>query len=54
MNQTIKSSILLICLLGVSFFAFNFLNDSINLQNETPTIETTITSTTVQQIIEID
>ena len=34
MNQTIKSSILLIGLLGVSFFAFNFLNDSINTQSE--------------------
>ncbi len=54
MNQTIKSSILLIGLLGVSFFAFNFLNDSINPQIETPTIETTVTSTTIQQKIEID
>ena len=54
MNQTIKSSILLIGLLGVSFFAFNFLNDSINTQSEIPTIETTVTSTTIQQKIEID
>ena len=54
MNQTIKSSILLISLLGVSFFAFNFLNDSINPQSETPTIETIVTSTTIQQKIEID
>ena len=54
MNQTIKSSILLIGLLGVSFFAFNFLDDSINPQIETPTIETTVTSTTIQQKIEID
>ena len=54
MNQTIKSSILLISLLGVSFFAFNFLNDSINTQSEIPTIETTVTSTTIQQKIEID
>ncbi len=38
MNQTVKSSILLISLLGVSFFAFNFLNDSTNPQSETPTI----------------
>src|SRR6056300_2044937 len=51
MNQTIKSSILLIGLLGFSFFAFNFLNDSINPQSETPTI---VTSTTIQQKIEID
>ncbi len=54
MNQTIKSSILLIGLLGFSFFAFNFLNDSTNPQSETPTIETTVTSTTIQQKIEID
>ena len=54
MNQTIKSSILLISLLGFSFFAFNFLNDSIIPQSETPTIETIVTSTTIQQKIEID
>ena len=54
MNQTIKSSILLIGLLGFSFLAFNFLNDSTNPQSETPTIETTVTSTTIQQKIEID
>ena len=54
MNQTIKSSILLISLLGFSFFAFNFLNDSIKPQSETPTIETIVTSTTIQQKIEID
>jgi len=54
MNQTIKSSILLIGLLGFSFFAFNFLNDSIKPQSETPTIETIVTSTTIQQKIEID
>ena len=54
MNQTIKSSILLIGLLGFSFFAFNFLNDSINPQSETPTIETIVTSTTIQQKIKID
>jgi len=54
MNQTIKSSILLIGLLGFSFFAFNFLNDSINPENETLTIEKTVTSTTIQQKIEID
>jgi len=54
MNQTIKSSILLISLLGFSFFAFNFLYDSTNPQSETPTIETTVTSTTIQQKIEID
>jgi len=54
MNQTIKSSILLVGLLGVSFFAFNFLNNSTNPQSETPTIETTVTSTTTQQKIVID
>ena len=54
MNQTIKSSILLIGLLGFSFFAFNFLNDSINPQSETPTIETIVTSTTIKQKIKID
>ena len=54
MNQTIKSSILLISLLGVSFFAFNFLNDSLNQQSETSQVETTVTSTTIQKQIEID
>jgi hypothetical protein len=54
MNQNIKSSILLIGLLGFSFFAFNFLNDSIKPQSETPSIETIVTSTTIQQKIEID
>ena len=55
MNQTIKSSILLISLLGVSFFAFNFLSDSLDQQSEiSQLIETTVTSTTIQKQIEID
>ena len=54
MNQTIKSSILLISLLGVSFFAFNFLSDSLDQQSDTTQVETTVTSTTTQKQIEID
>ena len=54
MNQTIKSSILLLSLLGVSFFAFNFLSDSLNQQSEISQVETTVTSTTIQKQIEID
>ena len=54
MNQTIKSSILLISLLGVSFFAFNFLSDSLDQQSEISEVETTVTSTTIQKQIEID
>ena len=54
MNQTIKSSILLISLLGVSFFAFNFLSDSLDQQSDTTQVETTVTSTTTQIQIEID
>ena len=54
MNQTIKSSILLISLLGISFFAFNFLSDSLDQQSEISQVETTVTSTTIQKQIEID
>ena len=57
MNQTIKSSILLISLLGFSFFAFNFLNDSLDQSKRddiSQSIETTVTSTTIQKQIEID
>ena len=54
MNQTIKSSILLISLLGISFFAFNFLSDSLDQQNETPQVENTVTSTTIKKQIEIE
>ena len=54
MNQTLKSSILLISLLSVSFFAFNFLNDSLNEQSEAPQVETPITVTTIQKQIEIE
>ena len=54
MNQTIKSSILLISLLGISFFAFNFLSDSLDQQNETPQVENTLTSTTIKKQIEIE
>ena len=54
MNQTIKSSILLISLLGVSFFAFNFLSDSLDQQSEISQVETTVTSTTIQKQIEIN
>ena len=54
MNQTLKSSILLISLLSVSFFAFNFLNNSLNQQSEAPQVETPVTVTTVQKQIEIE
>ena len=54
MNQTIKSSILLISLLGISFFAFNFLSDSLDQQSEISQVETTVTSTTIQKQVEID
>ena len=49
MNQTLKSSLLLISLLGVSFFAFRFLTNSLNQQNETAVVETTLTTTTTQK-----
>ena len=49
MNQTLKSSLLLISLLGVSFFAFRFLTNSLNQQGETTVVETTITTTTTQK-----
>ena len=54
MSQTLKSSILLISLLSVSFFAFNFLNESLNQQSNVPQVETPITVTTVQKQIEIE
>ena len=49
MNQTLKSSLLLISLLGVSFFAFRFLTNSLNQQGEVTVVETTITTTTTQK-----
>ena len=49
MNQTLKSSLLLISLLGVSFFAFRFLTNSLNQQSETAIVETTLTTTTTQK-----
>ena len=49
MNQTLKSSLLLISLLGVSFFAFRFLTNSLNQQSETTVVETTLTTTTTQK-----
>jgi hypothetical protein len=49
MNQTLKSSLLLISLLGVSFFAFRFLTSSLNQQGETTVVETTLTTTTTQK-----
>jgi hypothetical protein len=51
MNQTLKSSLLLIGLLGISFFAFRFLTNSLNQQTESISVETTLTSTTIQQQI---
>lgn len=49
MNQTLKSSLLLISLLGVSFFAFRFLTNSLNQQGEATVVETTLTTTTTQK-----
>ena len=49
MNQTLKSSLLLISLLSVSFFAFRFLTNSLNQQGEVTVVETTITTTTTQK-----
>ncbi|MFL2702286.1 MAG: DUF3152 domain-containing protein [Candidatus Actinomarina sp.] len=49
MNQTLKSSLLLISLLGVSFFAFRFLTNSLNQQGEVTVVETTLTTTTTQK-----
>ena len=49
MNQTLKSSLLLISLLGVSFFAFRFLTNSLNQQGETTVVETALTTTTTQK-----
>ena len=49
MNQTLKSSLLLMSLLGVSFFAFRFLTNSLNQQGETTVVETTLTTTTTQK-----
>ena len=49
MNQTLKSSLLLISLLGVSFFAFRFLTNSLNQQGETTVVETTLTTITTQK-----
>ena len=51
MNQTLKSSLLLVSLLGVSFFAFRFLTSSLNQQTEATPVETTLTTTTILQQI---
>ena len=51
MNQTLKSSLLLVILLGVSFFAFRFLTSSLNQQTEATPVETTLTTTTILQQI---
>ena len=52
MNQTLKSSLLLVSLLGVSFFAFRFLTSSLNQQTEATPVETTLTTTTILQQID--
>ena len=49
MNQNLKSSILLISLMGISFFAFRFLNSSFDQENEIRSIETSSTSTTIKE-----
>jgi uncharacterized protein YfkK (UPF0435 family) len=47
MNQTLKSSLLLIALLGISFFAFRLLNTPFNQENESPNNQVISTSTTI-------
>ena len=54
MNQNFKSSLLLISLLGISFFAFRFLTNSLNQQSEIPQVETSSTTTTTQQLVSIE
>ena len=54
MNQTLKSSLLLISLLGVSFFAFRFLTNSLDQQGETTVVETALTTTTTQKQVTTD
>ena len=54
MNQNLKSSLLLISLLGMSFFAFRFLTNSLNQQSEIPQVETSSTTTTTQQLVSIE
>jgi len=49
MNQNLKSSILLISLMGISFFAFRFLNSSFDQENEIRSIETSSTTTTIKE-----
>ena len=51
MNQNLKSSLLLISLLGISFFAFRFLTNSLDQQSEIPQVETSSTTTTTQQLV---
>jgi hypothetical protein len=51
MNQNLKSSLLLISLLGISFFAFRFLTNSLNQQSEIPQVETSSTTITTQQLV---
>ena len=51
MNQNFKSSLLLISLLGISFFAFRFLTNSLDQQSEIPQVETSSTTTTTQQLV---
>ena len=46
-----KSSLLLISLLGISFFAFRFLTNSLDQQSEIPQVETSSTTTTTQQLV---
>ena len=49
MNQNLKSSVLLIGLLGISFFAFRFINSSFDQESEQLTSETISTSTTIKE-----
>ena len=51
MIQNLKSSLLLISLLGISFFAFRFLTNSLDQQSEIPQVETSSTTTTTQQLV---
>ena len=49
MNQNLKSSILLIGLVGISFFSFRFISSSFNQENEQLISETILTSTTIKE-----
>ena len=48
LTKIVENIVLLISLLGVSFFAFNFLSDSLDQQSEISQVETTVTPKTTE------